>query len=94
MRMKTQDEFMAAKLQEVQRKRAEVTNKRRLEAPALQVGDKVWYKPEPQPGHDKKDTYWTGPGKVLRQVGEHSYVVKVKQWLPGALLGSKSLPLD
>ena len=49
-----------------------------MERPALAIGSKVWYKPETQPGHDKTDMYWIGPGTVLRRVGEHSYVVKVK----------------
>lgn len=77
-RIKAQDVQISTKLQKIQGKRAETTNKHRLEQPPLQIGSKVWYKPETQPGHDKTDTYWTGPGTVLRRVGEHSYVVKIK----------------
>ena len=62
----------------VNKKLAESTNKRRLEPPALATGSKVWYKPDPKPGHDKTDTCWTGPGTVLRREGKDFYVVKVK----------------
>jgi hypothetical protein len=69
---------IAQKITETQKKRADQTNKGRIEHPPLTVGAKVWYKPETQPGHDKTDTTWIGPGKVRQRVGEHSYVVKVK----------------
>ena len=41
----------------------------------------MWYRPEQQPGRDKLDPKWKGPGLVLRRVGAHSYVVQMK---PGA----------
>ena len=39
----------------------------------------VWYRPEPRPGRDKLEPSWKGPGVVLENVGNHSYVVEVKQ---------------
>ena len=77
-RMKDQDVAMAAKLNDIQIRRAKSTNARRKEPPPLQVGAKVWYRPEPQPGRDKLEPTWKGPGIVLRRVGAHSYVVQLK----------------
>ena len=77
-RIRAQDLQISSKLQKIQSKRADSTNKGRLEQPPLQIESKVWYKPEVQPGHDKIDTYWPGPSTVLRRVGEHSYVFKIK----------------
>jgi len=78
-RIREQDNKVADKLNAVQLKRAEAVNKGRKEPPALEVGSKVWYRPEPRPGQDKLDVKWRGPGRVLKRVGEHSYVVEVKE---------------
>ena len=68
-RFKAHNLHISSKLQNIQSKRAESNNKGRLEQPLLQIGCKVWYNTEVQPGHDKTDTYWKGPGKVLLRVG-------------------------
>jgi hypothetical protein len=71
-------ELKVAKISnEIQKRRAESTNKGRREPPPLKVGAKVWYRPETQPGHDKTDTYWIGPGTVTTRIGEHSYEIQV-----------------
>ena len=38
----------------------------------------VWYRPEPQPGKDKLEPRWKGPGKVLERLADHSYLVQVE----------------
>ena len=60
-------------------KRAEASNARRREPPALKVGSKVWYKPQRQPGVDKVDALWKGPALVVARKGEHSYIVEIQQ---------------
>jgi hypothetical protein len=78
-RMRQTDVEISRKIQDIQEKRAQTTNKHRIDHPALEEGSKVWYKPEVQPGHDKTDTYWKGPGIVLHRIGKHSYVIKIKE---------------
>ena len=69
----------AERAETLQEKRVAYENKRRLEPPPLTVGSKVWYRPEPRPGRDKLEATWKGPEVVLERVGNHSYVVEVKQ---------------
>ena len=80
-RMRDQDAVVGKRLNDIQDKRAKATNAKRREHPPLKVGSKVWYRPEPQPGRDKLEPRWKGPGLVLRRVGNHSYVIQLK---PGA----------
>ena len=77
-RMKRLDTQVAKTLNDLQAKRASLVNKNRREPPPLKVGAKVWYHPERQPGTDKLEVRWKGPGRVLERVGEHSYVVELK----------------
>ena len=41
----------------------------------------MWYRPERQPGTDKLEPMWKGPGLVVSRVGNHSYEVELR---PGA----------
>ena len=43
----------------------------------LEIGQDVWYQPEPQPGRDKLSPLWFGPGHVVSKKGEHSYIVEI-----------------
>ena len=71
------DKEIAAKLNEQHAKRAAAMNAKRREPPPLEVGRKVWYRPEPQPGRDKLEPTWKGPGTVRERIGAHSYVVEL-----------------
>ena len=77
-RMRKQDLTVAKTLNEIQVKRVQAENARRRYPPSFKVGAKVWYLPERQPGTDKLDVRWKGPGIVLEQVGQSSYVVELK----------------
>ena len=81
-KMAETDVKMAAKLNEEHRIQAETINKRRLEPPPFRVGDKVWYRPERQPGTDKLAPEWRGPAIIKERQGLRSYVVELT---PGSL---------
>ena len=68
---------VARVLQHQHQVRANAANWKRRNPPALEVGTKVWYRPEPQPGRDKLDPTWKGPGRILERVGASSYIVTV-----------------
>lgn len=76
-RMEQMRGLLATKLNTLQQKRVAAANAKRREPPPLHPGSKVWYRPEPQPGRDKLEPKWRGPGVVLRRVADHSYVVQV-----------------
>jgi hypothetical protein len=81
-RMRKQDIHIAAVLNELHTKQAKGINARRREPPPLAPGDKVWYHPERQPGEDKLAPRWRGPCKILQRVGQHSYLVEVREGRP------------
>jgi hypothetical protein len=76
--MKEQDRWVAQTLNEKLEARKEAVNQKRREPTALQIGSKVWYQPERQPGTDKLEPRWKGPAVVLERVGDHSYVVELQ----------------
>ena len=77
-KMGEQDSVVAQRLNAIQERRAKGANANRRDHPPLKVGSKVWYRPEPQPGRDKLEPRWKGPGTVLRRVGAHSYVIELE----------------
>jgi hypothetical protein len=79
--MTTLRQTVADRLNALHEKRTEGVNKNRREPPTLAVGDKVWYRPERQPGTDKLEPKWKGPGVVASRVGDHSYLIELR---PGA----------
>ena len=80
--MEERDKRMAHKLNEEHKMRADRINKRRLEPPPLKVGEKVWYRPERQPGTDKLAPEWRGPAIIKSREGKYSYTVELT---PGSL---------
>ena len=73
---------MAVKLNEEHKTRAELINKRRVDPPPFKVGDKVWYRPERQPGTDKLAPEWRGPAIIKERVALRSYIIELT---PGSL---------
>jgi hypothetical protein len=69
--------MVAERLNKIHEKQAQQVNAHRKDWLPLEVGSKVWYRPEKQPGTDKLAPPWVGPGVVLQRVSDHSYVVEV-----------------
>ena len=76
-RMQSLDEKMSNTLNELHEKRKDAINARRREPPRLEVGAKVWYRPERRPGTDKLAPMWKGPCTVHDREGQHSYIIEV-----------------
>ena len=72
------DQKVAATLNDLHQRNAEVVNARRKDLKPLEVGSLVWYL-RPRGRHrEKLETYWLGPCPVLERVGNHSYVVELE----------------
>jgi hypothetical protein len=74
-RMEIVDEEVARILNEKHEQQARTINVSRSEPRRFVPGDKVWWLRPPNTG-GKLDTRWLGPCKVVRRVGEHSYLVQ------------------
>ena len=73
-RMRQLDQMVANSLNELHAKRWAQINSKRRDPPPFEVGAKVWYRPEPQPGRDKLAPRWKR-GVVVSRVGRDSYEV-------------------
>ena len=71
------DAFVAQRLNSLHQKKDNQVNAQRNEPPPFEVGSKVWYSPEKQPGTDKLDVKWRGPCLVTKREGVHSYEVEI-----------------
>ena len=72
------DTKVARALNDLHAEQAKKINAYRRELPALVPDQKVWWlRPRGRPG-EKLETYWVGPCRVVRRVGEHSYVVETR----------------
>ena len=72
------DRKVARVLNDLHQERAEKVNAWRRNPGALVPDQKVWWlRPRGRPG-EKLETYWVGPCRVIRRVGEHSYVVETR----------------
>ena len=78
-KMAETDTKVAAILNARHEKRVEGINAKRLEPPPLNVGAKVWYRPERQPGTDKLSPEWKGPAIILERQGKYTYVVELRK---------------
>ena len=78
-RMEDLDRWVAQQLDWVHRMRLRTINANRVAPKTFSVGDWVWViRPRSSPQTEKLDTCWVGPVKVLKRVGEKSYVVGIK----------------
>ena len=78
-RMETLDNWVAKQLETIHRQRLRVINASRTAPTPYKVGDWVWaLRPRSSPQTGKLDTRWVGPVKVLKRVGDMSYVVGIK----------------
>jgi len=76
-RMEKLREKVAKHLNHLHERAAEYINKKRQEKPIYKVEDKVWYL-RPQDLSANLQSKWIGPCRILRRVGEGSYIIEVK----------------
>ena len=78
-RMEELDNWVAKQLDTLHKQRLRLINAQRKAPTSYSVGDWVWaLRPRSSPQTVKLDTRWVGPVKVLKRVGESSYVVGIK----------------
>ena len=79
-RMEKLREMVAKYLNHLHRRATDYVNRKRLDKPVFKVGEKVWYRRPPDLSANLQSK-WMGPCKILKRVGEGSYVVEAR---PGA----------
>ena len=71
------DEYVADEMNKLHAKQMEALNSRRRSARGFEVDDKVWLMRPKEVGGHKIESWWTGPFRIRRKLGQNVYEVQI-----------------